>query len=676
MAESIPPTAKQQAEMTAELKKVLAAVTLNTTETAKVNTEVKLTNKWKDADKATQEKMLSAALETKRLNKEADTRERIIQKDEKKRADEKRALDEKITKSLEDMTGLGKFAQRAQLKAAKLAQTAKGKVVDFAKDKINGIKKAAGSLMDLLGKGLGLAALYLVFEAIKKWDIMGLWESAKNIGTFLGTFGNFFLTLGTSISAWMGFEMLKGLFTKKEGKLTRKIKDLIVDIKFWMMKFTGKDSFLGKLGNMFKSFMGVFGRIPGVQTILKFVKGAAKFLGKIFLPVTIIMALYDAVMGAISGFQNTEGNMFQKIIGGIGGAIKGLLDFFIFSIADAIQSVIIWIGEFFGFDMSAISDFDLVGKIREWVGRAIDFITDMFSWNTEGKVGKESDFGNLLSWISKTWDEVVAWVKGVFSWASEGISEGWTSLTGYVSEIWNKVVKWISKVLSWGDDSIKQDDEDGIIISTLKKALTGIKEWFGKMFKFDSVSNILASMINVLTFFPNMIKDAIAGVTTWLLELFGFGDAAKKVANANKFSIGDMIMNVLKSIGDFISGMFDFDFKTMATGLISTLPYLVQKMIPTDFITGLVEPEKKQYGGPVVAGEAVMVGEVGPELFVPSMSGKIIPNTKSEQMVNSTGGGGMVNAPTTIVTNNSSSSSGMMMTSSSIDPMHAKYFRN
>jgi hypothetical protein len=38
------------------------------------------------------------------------------------------------------------------------------------------------------------------------------------------------------------------------------------------------------------------------------------------------------------------------------------------------------------------------------------------------------------------------------------------------------------------------------------------------------------------------------------------------------------------------------------------------------------KPKKRQHGGPVAAGSAYMVGEAGPELFVPRSAGKIIPN--------------------------------------------------
>ena len=83
-------------------------------------------------------------------------------------------------------------------------------------------------------------------------------------------------------------------------------------------------------------------------------------------------------------------------------------------------------------------------------------------------------------------------------------------------------------------------------------------------------------------------------------------------------------------------------------------------------------------GGLILPGGIAMVGESGPELVINQNStAKVIPAKQSAEMMSGMGGGSMVNAPTTnVVTNNNSSSSGMMMAASSIDPMHAKYFRS
>ena len=89
-----------------------------------------------------------------------------------------------------------------------------------------------------------------------------------------------------------------------------------------------------------------------------------------------------------------------------------------------------------------------------------------------------------------------------------------------------------------------------------------------------------------------------------------------------------------------------------------------------------VKPGKQSAGGgPIGKGEATLVGEMGPELFVPSGSGRILPKAQTETALG--GGGGaptIVNAPTTNVTGGGSST--MVVASSSINPMHNKYFRN
>lgn len=56
-----------------------------------------------------------------------------------------------------------------------------------------------------------------------------------------------------------------------------------------------------------------------------------------------------------------------------------------------------------------------------------------------------------------------------------------------------------------------------------------------------------------------------------------------------------------------------------------------------DFVSGLLPGRAS--GGPVTAGRAYMVGEKGPELFVPSNSGSIVPNNR----LGATGGGGETN---------------------------------
>ena len=160
------------------------------------------------------EKMDAATATTADLLKLDEARTKVRDKEKQKREAEEKAESIKQQAALDKLTGFGKFSKKMQMDAAKKAKLMAGKVKDFAVEKIAGIKKAAGSLLDILMKGLGLAALFLLFKWIQTWDIEGLIEGAKSVGTFLSNFGGFWLSLATSIGAWVGLEKIKALFMK------------------------------------------------------------------------------------------------------------------------------------------------------------------------------------------------------------------------------------------------------------------------------------------------------------------------------------------------------------------------------------------------------------------------------------------------------------------------------
>ena len=653
-------------------------------------------DKMASAHNQSGEKSSKGLTEVARLITDADQRQATEDAKKEKREAEQKAREEKQQQALDKLTGFGKFSKQMQLTAAKKAKAMAGKVKDFAVEKVAGIKKAAGNLLDILMKGLGLLALWGLFKWIQTWDIESLIEGAKKVGEAILGISDFIFTLATRIGAWMGFEKIAKLFTGKEGPLTQKVTK-------WMTKLTGKGSFFAKIGDLFAKIGGLFGKIPGIGKILKFVKGALKFLGKIFVPVTVVMALWEAVSGFMTGFQETEGNFFQKMMGGIGGALKGLLDFFVFGIAEMVQDAIVWLLELFGFDSAAmaVGDFNLVGRIKDAVFKAIDFVTELFSFRDTSLSGIFKSLVDILmlplnlavnflkdlfgwgdpeepfkfsEFVIETWNTVVDWVKGLFAWgadAGETEDGGW-SLMKFVSEVWTKVKSWITGLLSWASE---EDEGDGFIVKTVKGAITAAKEWLGKMFKFDSASDILASAFNVLTFFPNLIKDALLSVTEWLLDLFGFGEEAKAVANAKNFSIGDMIVTLLDKLVTWLSDLFDFDIKAIIADSLGALGDAGKKVLGWLGFGSDEEGKEAAMGGPIGKGVPVLVGEHGPELFVPSASGRILPKAQTETAMSGMGGGAptIINAPTSNVSNGSST---VAMPSSSLNPMNDKYFRN
>ena len=95
--------------------------------------------------------------------------------------------------------------------------------------------------------------------------------------------------------------------------------------------FTAIKDIFSTIGSKFGSFVGVF-------------KGAAAIFEKLFLPLTIIMTVWDTVKGAMAGFEK------DGIIGGISGAIKGFFNSLILGPADMIKDAIAWVAGIFGFD--------------------------------------------------------------------------------------------------------------------------------------------------------------------------------------------------------------------------------------------------------------------------------------------------------------------------------------
>ena len=92
--------------------------------------------------------------------------------------------------------------------------------------------------------------------------------------------------------------------------------------------------------------------------------------------------------------------------------------------------------------------------------------------------------------------------------------------------------------------------------------------------------------------------------------------------------------------------MASLDFKDILRELIIQIQKtIIQTLIldqVNDFVSGTLKDiffPKKAGGGTVQQGQPTLVGERGPELFVPNSSGSIKNNADTKQMVGSGGGG-------------------------------------
>jgi hypothetical protein len=63
-----------------------------------------------------------------------------------------------------------------------------------------------------------------------------------------------------------------------------------------------------------------------------------------------------------------------------------------------------------------------------------------------------------------------------------------------------------------------------------------------------------------------------------------------------------------------------------AAGSVSNLASQLSRLAGVNIDVSVTKPTGKASGGPVSAGTAYVIGEKGPELFIPNMSGSIVPN--------------------------------------------------
>lgn len=225
---------------------------------------------------------------------------------------------------------------------------------------------------------------------------------------------------------------------------------------------------LGKVA----SFVGsVFGKIPGMGVF-------KMLLGRLAWPVTILLGVVDAV----KSFMNTEGSFIEKFAAGVGGFFASIVG----APLDLLKDMVAWVVSKLGFTETAeaISEFSFSDTIRSLFGGIYGFVSD-----------------------------AVEWVKGMFSWAVEGIAAGWTNLTDYVSGVWTSVKTWFTEMFSWASTSIATGWTN--LTDFISGIWTDVKTWFTDKFSWENITS-------TVDFFGTLIDDTVKTVTQWFKDAFAF----------------------------------------------------------------------------------------------------------------------------------------------------------
>ena len=390
--------------------------------------------------------------------------------------------------------------------------------------------------------------------------------------------------------------------------------------------------FLTPVTNFFKGIIGAAKSsasfMSGLSKVLPFFRAIGTTLGKFFLPVTVIMSVFDAVTGFMDGYDQ------GGVIGGIQGAITKVFNGLVAMPLNLLKDLLAFILGIFGFDKAkaALNNFDfaklftnIFDGIFNGVRGAVDFIKELFTFPEGG--GALAAIGKLIDIILLPINAAINFVRGIFGFDKdkEGKKAPPFSIGKFITDMIQKVIDYVKDIFP----------------------------------SFEDLKNLLPSASDLLSGFKNF---------------FGFGDDDEEAETpegkeeTSKFRKRNEIQKELTKARQLASraerelerALFQNASQQEKLIALNRRDEAIMEVVKLE--NELRKARKRQFGGPVLSSVPYIVGERGPELFIPKTDGMIKNEQQTNQMMQSAvgkgGGGGatVVNAPTFAPMSSSSSS--------------------
>lgn len=320
---------------------------------------------------------------------------------------------------------------------------------------------------------------------------------------------------------------------------------------------------------------------PSTQKILVSIAGFAAVLGPTVLMIGKMLQIGSTLVGIVKGLSGAFG-VFNAVL-----AANPIV-----LIAIAIAALI----------AGLVLAYQKVDWFRDAVDAAFSFIANVVGWVWD----------NILKPIFDNWQLALAALLGPIGLLAYVVKENWDKITGVVSAAWENVIKPVWDTLT------------GFIFDTFIPAHQQM--W-------EMIRNVWDWIADKITWaFDTFIRPALEGGKTLISGLAnGFNLAKDIVGNAISFVIqklkellnwirsnGDKILGPLKPIMDFAGGV--------GKSILGAIPGFAA-------------------GGRPARGQLSVVGEEGPELFVPDVAGRIIPHVESMALIGGGGGDVIVQGP-------------------------------
>jgi len=302
-----------------------------------------------------------------------------------------------------------------------------GSIANGITDMKEGIINGLAGLKDkgLLGLGVLAGLVAAPFIAISSFftqliaEVRVLDQLTKGgLGRFFGPITRFFKAIGDVFGKAGTGQFLRGDTIKLFGRYADDI-----------------SLFIGRIKAIFKPLMnaakGSASFMSGFAPIAKFAATIGRTLGKIFLPITILMSIFDFVTGFMDGYKE------EGLIGGIKEGIISVVDGLVGGLIRMVTGAFAWILEAIGLDNFAASLTENVNDAIEGVYEifrgVIDVITFPFRLIFEmikGIFGGETDFGGLFGGLGDS-------IMGIFDGLFNIITAPFDMIYGLVQDIFS-----------------------------------------------------------------------------------------------------------------------------------------------------------------------------------------------------------------------------------------------
>ena len=139
---------------------------------------------------------------------------------------------------------------------------------------------------------------------------------------------------------------------------------------------------ISKLGSNIVRFFSALQPVQKAFTVLRSIGGTFFKIGKVFGRFFyVVSGIWGAITGFMKGWKRYEdGNLFEKLLGGIAGAFTGIVNILITSLLDLVKDGISWVANKLGFEnfSNFLDSFSFEEMFTNLINRITDTIVNTF----------------------------------------------------------------------------------------------------------------------------------------------------------------------------------------------------------------------------------------------------------------------------------------------------------